>query len=314
MSDRTTISADRIFDIFGDDFDRFDFPADVYRVTAGNGGEALLILGSERSALLDCGMAYCGEKMTENLRDILNQKERHGLDYIILSHSHYDHIGALPYVKKIFPDAEVCASMHCSDIFKRPNAKRLMKRLGNTARDLYDPGNKEDVLVEPLHVDRILYDGDIISLGKEQIKAIETKGHTDCSMSYGLEPCRLLFTSESTGMMETAEYVHTPVLKDYNQALDSMRRCMEYDAEYLCLPHFGMLPKHFNKKYWVMLEKAYKEKYEFVKSMACRRLDEDEMVDEYVKKYWLPQLEQVQPKEAYIINSRAIVKAILRAV
>ncbi len=314
MSDKDLTSTDSIFDIFGDGYDRFAFPAEVYRVTAGNGGEALLIFGSERSALLDCGMAYCGERMTDNINKLLDEKDRKRLDYVILSHSHYDHIGALPYVKNRFPDAEVCASLHCSDIFKRPNARRLMKRLGNAARDLYDHDSKEDVLVEPLHVDRILYDGDVISLGKEKIVVIETKGHTDCSMSYGLEPYRLLFASESTGILETAEYVHTPVLKDYYEALESMRKCREYNAEYICLPHFGMLPRYFNEKYWIMLEMAYSEKYDFISRMAERELDENEMVEEYIRKYWLPQLEQVQPKEAYIINSRAVVKAILKAI
>ena len=52
MADSSNVTAgekkldwDDIFNVFGDDFDRFDFPADVYRVTAGFGGEALLISG-----------------------------------------------------------------------------------------------------------------------------------------------------------------------------------------------------------------------------------------------------------------------------
>ena len=43
---KNIIIDDKIFNVFGDDFDRFDFPADIQRVTAGNGGEALLINGS----------------------------------------------------------------------------------------------------------------------------------------------------------------------------------------------------------------------------------------------------------------------------
>ena len=81
---------DDIFNVFGDEFDRFGFPADVYRVTAGFGGEALLIVGSEKTALLDCGMAYCGSRMVEKLARRLAENGREKLDYIILSHSHYD--------------------------------------------------------------------------------------------------------------------------------------------------------------------------------------------------------------------------------
>ena len=33
--------------------DRFDVPEPIYRVTGGNGGESYLIIGSEKTALLD---------------------------------------------------------------------------------------------------------------------------------------------------------------------------------------------------------------------------------------------------------------------
>ncbi|MEG0157720.1 MAG: hypothetical protein RR661_08725, partial [Anaerovoracaceae bacterium] len=41
-------------------YNRLDFPEGIVRVTAGFGGESLLILGEEKTALYDCGMAYCG--------------------------------------------------------------------------------------------------------------------------------------------------------------------------------------------------------------------------------------------------------------
>lgn len=309
---KNVMITDDVFNIFGDDFDRFRFPADICRVTAGNGGEALLIMGSEKTALLDCGMAYCGKSMTANLKKELKIRGREKLDFVILSHSHYDHIGALPYVKDEFPEVIVCASHHCCEILKRPNARNLIKELGTAARDLYAPDDKGDITIEGLAVDLVLKEGDSISLGKERIIAIETKGHTDCSMSYGLEPYRLLFTSESTGMLERAEYVHTPILKDYGDSMISMKKCMDYRAEYLCLPHFGMLPKSFNDKYWEMFEEACQEKLDFLKQMKAEGLDENKMVNQYIEKYWDPALKQVQPIEAYIINSKAIIKAFLK--
>ena len=311
--DKHTISYDEVFNVFGEDFDRFKFPAPVYRVTADYGGEALLVVGSERTALIDCGMAYCGERMTENLAKRLADEGRDTLDYAILSHSHYDHMGALPYVRKRFPEATVLGSRHCSDILSRPNARRLIKELGTAARDLYAPESAAEIPTDGLSVDAVLADGEKISLGREKLIALETKGHTDCSMSFALEPYSLLFTSESTGMLETAEYVHTPILKDYADSMRSLEKCRGYGAKYLCLPHFGMLPEYFNDRYWQMFEAACREKLEFVAGMRARDLDEDAMVDEYIKKYWNPALEQIQPMEAYVINARAIIRAMMKA-
>ena len=45
-----------LFSVFEEDHDRFSFPGPVYRVSGGHGGEALLIAGSQKTALLDCGI------------------------------------------------------------------------------------------------------------------------------------------------------------------------------------------------------------------------------------------------------------------
>ena len=46
---------------------------------------------------------------------------------------------------------------------------------------------------------------------------------------------------------------------------------------------------------------------------VSRSLTEDQMTDEYIKRYWNPALEKVQPVEAYVINARAIIKAMMKA-
>ncbi|MDO4746226.1 MAG: MBL fold metallo-hydrolase [Bacillota bacterium] len=302
-----------LFDVFGDDFDRFDFPIDAHRVTSGSGGETILVFGSEKTLLYDCGMAYCGNHTVENIKKKLEEKGRDTLDYVILSHSHYDHMGALPYIRRAFPDAKVHASEKAARIFEKPSAKELMKELGTSARDLFMPGSTEEILVDGIAVDVVLKDGDIIDLGDIKVKAMETKGHTDCSMSYAFEPAKLLFASESTGLLEGKDYVHTPFLKDCNDAIASRVKCMEYEPEYISLPHFGMLPKGFNNKYWEMLAREIEVKKAFIKKMKNEGLDDEAMLDRYCDKYWDPDMEEVQPKDAFIINSKAIIKAFLKA-
>ena len=61
---------DRIYGSQG----RFDIPGPVCRVTGGHGGEAILILGNDKTVLLDCGMAYAGPVTVENLRKVLKDQ------------------------------------------------------------------------------------------------------------------------------------------------------------------------------------------------------------------------------------------------
>ena len=75
-----------------DSYDRFAYPDDIVRVTAGFGGEALLVFGSEKTALYDCGMAYCHDQLLKNISAALQARGRERLDYVLLSHTHYDHL------------------------------------------------------------------------------------------------------------------------------------------------------------------------------------------------------------------------------
>jgi len=305
---------EKLFNVFGD-FDRFEFPADyIYRVTAGKGGEAIMIAGSEKTALIDCGMAFCGDETAENVRAVLKKIGKDSLDYILLSHSHYDHMGALPYITEAFPGAEVYGSLKAQDILSRPGARKVMKELGTAAQKMYASGSTEEIKVEGLKVDVVINDGDEINLGNMKIIALETKGHTDCSMSYALEPLNILFTSESTGILVNKEFLHTPILKDFDDAWESLEKCKGYGARYICLPHFGMLPEYFNDEYWAMFEKFYNEKKAYIKGLHDEGYSEDEIFEQYSEKYWRPEMAEEQPREAYLINSRAIVKAILKAI
>lgn len=299
-----------LLNIFGEEHDRFGFPEGIRRVTAGHGGEALLICGSEKTALLDCGMAYCGDGLVENLRQELRGRR---LDYVVLSHSHYDHIGALPYVKKAYPEAVTLGAEHARDILLRPGARRLMKELGEAAREKYAPGSGSEILTDDLAVDKAVKEGDRISLGTRELVVLETKGHTDCSLSFVLEPDSILFASESTGILEKLDYVHTPILKSYEDAVRSFERCRNYRAEHIVLPHFGRIPQYFNETYWNLYEAELEDKMAYLGQLVSEGMSEDEIFETYARKYWDPIKAQEQPYEAFLINSEHIVRVLLAA-
>lgn len=298
------------FDFFGQDHDRFGFPKGIHRVTAGHGGEAILIAGSEKTALLDCGMAYCGPQMVENVKEALSGKE---LDYVILSHSHYDHIGALPYVRKAYPEVVTFGAAHAARILPRPGARELMKELGEKAREQYEPDSSVEIITDLLAVDQVIGEGDTISLGDRKFNVMETKGHTDCSLSFVLEPDSILFASESTGILERLDYVHTPILKGYQNAITSLEKCKNCGAKRIVLPHFGLLPEDFNEKYWELYEQELADKRTYLAGLVEKGLSEEEIFQAYTEKYWVAAKSQEQPYEAFALNSKYIVKVLLES-
>ena len=177
-------------------------------VTGGPGGMSLLVKGAEKNLLHDCGMACFNKELITNIEQEIGEGV---LDYIALSHSHYDHMGALPYLLERWPDVQVCASEKTAEVFRRPGAVNMIESMGKSAAEFYGK-NPEDVKASNLRVDIVLENGDVINLGDEKLLCFETRGHTDCSMSFLLQPQGILFASESTGVMETSDRIHTCLL------------------------------------------------------------------------------------------------------
>ena len=288
---------------------RFDFPDSIVRVSGGGGGEALLILGSEKTALYDTGMACFEDNLIYNIGLVL-AKERRTLDYILISHTHYDHIGALPYVLEKWPDAVVCGNEKASRVFKSETALSTMKNLGENASRLYRNG-EIPVRVEGMRIDKILKDGDEISLGDKTVRVLETKGHTDCSLSYYILPDKILIASESTGTLRGPGRMHTAPLKSVADSLASANRLKTLDYGCLIIPHYGVCP--YELRYEILDEYIAEQEKEkqLIEEGIAKGLSPEEIFQEHKKRYWSQERAKAQPFKAYEMNAKIVINQFL---
>lgn len=301
---------DDIFESFPN-FDRFAYPDFITRVTAGSGGESLLIFGSEKTVLYDTGMAYCYKELIENIEKALKKHDRKSVDIILLSHTHYDHIGALPYVIKRWPNVIVGASEKAVKVFASSGAQKTMERLGEVARDTFSE-SKEPVLVSGLRVDIVLNDGDEISIGDQYFKAMSAKGHTNCSMAYILEPDSIMFASESTGMLRSPKYMNTAFLTSYEDTLKSCEKCSQYNPKQIIAPHFGIVPEYFTQDFFKLYKSSAEEEKDFILSCYDKGMNFEQIYAEFEKKYWSEKRRKAQPKPAFYENAVISINLILK--
>ena len=285
-----------------------NYPSPLVRVTGGMGGESVLILGSEKTALHDLGMACFSEELIKNIQTALDGRS---LDYVLLSHTHYDHMGALPYVIRRWPNVKVCGSEKAAQVFSRKGALDMIVSMGRTTAEFYgkDP---DKVSTDGVRIDIVLRNCDTIDLGDAQIVAYETKGHTDCSMSYFLQPQGIILASESTGVLMENNLMHTSVLKSFEDSFSAAALLKSLPYKEILVPHYGMVPGEMLTGYFdLYIAEAIKER-NLIASLIKSGLTADEIFEEHKKVYWTEDRAKEHPFRAYKMNTEIIIKRMMK--
>ena len=88
-------------------------------VRANPGDAAFLIDDGKTAILYDSGFGFTGCAMADKIREYLGDRK---LDFIFLTHSHYDHALGSAYILQKYPKAQVVASEYAAYIFSKPSA------------------------------------------------------------------------------------------------------------------------------------------------------------------------------------------------
>lgn len=279
----------------------------IYDVSNAHGSQTYLIVGKERTAVVDCGMAYSAKGLIENIKRVLGDRP---LDYILLTHSHYDHVSGIPALKKEWPGIEVFGGAYVKHVFESRKAKTLIRELNENAMRLYGGEDLPDFDVEKLEIDHVIGEGSRISLGDRQITAYETPGHTRCSMSFLMDE-KYFFASETTGVIAHGGAYEANYLVSYKMSEESLRKCMELPMRYVLVPHSYIFDLEEKPDFWNFCKQEMIRSKDRILHMHEEGATVEEMVentarlrDEVTKKE--------HPYEAFRINETSMIHAVLR--
>ena len=93
----------------------------------------IYLLKSKQPVLFDGGLALLGKVYRDAIMSVLNGDSPR---MVFITHVHFDHCGAVPYLKKAFPGLKAAASQKAKDILKRPNAINLIRKLSESAVEI----------------------------------------------------------------------------------------------------------------------------------------------------------------------------------
>ena len=277
----------------------------IVNVCGDSSNATWLIRGNNGNVLYEAGMAYSAGRMIENIKQELNGEPLHA---VILSHSHYDHVAGLPFIKKEWPDAVVYGSEYAAKILAKSSVRETMKRLSSDAAKGagIELPQYEDSLIR---IDRTVRESDVIRVGDTKIQVFETPGHTKCSVSY-LVNDDVLMASETIGVFK-GEWYMPCYLVGYQMSLDAVENLRSLGAKRLFISHRGISADRDMDKIWDFLKRKLEEtKQEIVEIIQIYETREEQMMAMKARYHDNVVSESEQPSFAFLLNAAATLNII----
>ncbi len=265
----------------------------VSDVRCNKGDSAFLLDDGKTSILYDTGFGFTGFKVAENIKAILGDRP---LDYIFLTHSHYDHALGSAYILRYYPDAKVVAGKYAVSIFQREGAKKTMRELD--ARIAAKCGVTDyEFLGDELRVDISVDDGDIIEAGDMSFQVINLPGHTRCCVGYYCIEKGLLLSNETLGVFDGKETIVPSYLVSYQDSISSIERVEKLGVRYILAPHYGILSEEQSKFFLENMKSASENTASDIRSSIERGESDEKIIGEFKKRYWHGYIKEIYPED-----------------
>ena len=272
------------------------------------GGEAMLIVSPKVSILVDTGYGFCGNQLVENIEKVLNGRD---LDYIFLSHSHYDHVLGSPYCKRRWPDAKIVTTEYALNVMKKDSARATMKKLNAFAAKVFKVQEYED-LTDELTADVLVKEGDIVNAGEFSFKVMEFPGHTRDSIGFYDEKEKFLLSCETNGVYVGDDEMVPQYLIGYQITLDSMDKGLALDIRYMLLSHYDII---IGDRCMKLLKRAREMAVigaEEVMEGYRSGQTEEELIAIVKKRYYTDYARKIQPEAAFDENAKYMIPMVIR--
>jgi len=196
-----------------------------------------VVAGTERTLMIDCGLNILGPRYIKSLGDILGPGRI--LDYLFLTHSHYDHLGAAPCLKRRIPALRIGGHEKIEFLMAKESVIRRMTELGDIQRPLFPGLEDDDTSLGPIRLDLKLKDGDVIDLGGIRCEVYASPGHTADSLAYFFPDIRALFPGEAIGVPEGRDGagVQVEFLSSVNEYVETIRRLRDLKPDKIFMAH-----------------------------------------------------------------------------
>jgi len=200
-------------------------------------GDDVLIVGG--------GMSHGTPELERQLDEMALDPAR--VKYAVVTHSHFDHCGAIPFFRTRFPGIQVLGTVAGQQALAKPKVADYNAKMNDLAAKQAQVFGRCLHLCDcpsALEIDRTVSDGETLDLGAGiTVEFYEVPGHSKCCVATYVPSCRALFPTDTSPQPVAGHTDLSFPSAQYDFALyvESLRRLTEFDVDILGMDHYGVL-------------------------------------------------------------------------
>ena len=273
-----------------------------------------LLEGRTGSMIISGGISCITPAVMQQMKT--NQIDESRITKILILHSHFDHVGIVPYLKRSHPNIDIYASERAWEILSMPKAintinafnRSVTERMGmSEACSEYDLDWRDDISGIAVH------EGDDIDLGDRKIQIFETPGHSSCSITAYEPEIKALFPSDGGGI-PFKNIIIPSGNSNFTQFQKSLERLKDFEVIYYCADHYGYVVGSEARDFILRSIQAAKEHRTRIEEAYLRTRDIDTATKELVAFFYREYQSYFLPSEIFEGVYRQMVRHIAEAI
>jgi len=211
-------------------------------VFLGTHKTTMYLVKADRYMLIGGGGQWMVPELDRQIREYGIEMDR--VAYVWVSHSHYDHCGAVPYLRKRYPWIQVLASRGVAEIFGMEKALKNMRTFSCKVMESMGLSMEYDGVslgFDEMPVHRSLREGDQIDLGNDvRFDVYETPGHSRCAATLYEASRKWLFPGDSLcfPVGDGSEFLST-ASESFIQYIKSLKKLEPLEVSLCGWEHYG---------------------------------------------------------------------------
>lgn len=257
----------------------------------------------EEGMLIEGGVRGTARMVVDQLKHLDIDPRK--IKYLALTHSHPDHIGAVPVFKKIWPHLQVLGSPVAAKILGNPDLMKQFHATDLSIAQLMVMRNEIEAIPEftsgdnGFEIDQIIKEGDTIDLGAGIVwRVYDAPGHAPCHLAFFEDKEKTLVLGDTTGFYNPDADAFWPnYFESLERYCNTIRKLAALPAERAVRSHFGMVDGSVRG----FLEKAMKATEAFHSDFLRRAANDESIADIALSKgLYVASITNLQPIQVMI--------------